>query len=335
MDNKTYDVTGIGSALLDITLNVDDLTLNNLGLKKGVMHLVNQNQTESIFNKIASYERRLYPGGSSSNTLAGVAFLGGKAAFFGKIGNDDYGLLYEKITKESGVSSFLSKHDLEKTGFTITLITPDYERTFAVHLGAAVFLIEKDFIEQVIKDSKILHLEAYQIENKELLVSLQKLINLAKKSSVKISLDLSDKELVKRNKDFLKEFIKNSVDIVFANETEAQALTGKNPEYALDELSKLCDIAIVKLGEKGSLIKSKNKIYKIPGYKTNVMNTNGAGDMYAAGILFGICNGFDFEKSGKLASYSASLVVSSEGARLNKEDKEKINDFLNSLNKSI
>ena len=131
-----------------------------------------------------------------------------------------------------------------------------------------------------------------------------------------ISLDLSESNLIKRNLDFFKKFVKDYVDIVFVNETEAEAFTGKKEEEALNEISHFCKIAIVKLGERGSLIKSSNRIYQIPSFKTNVINTNGAGDMYASGILYGLANNLDLKASGTIASFAASLVVASSGARL-------------------
>jgi sugar/nucleoside kinase (ribokinase family) len=141
-------------------------------------------------------------------------------------------------------------------------------------------------------------------------------------------LDLSDAGLVKNNKSLFNSFIKEYVDIVFANESEATALTGKNPELALLDISKICKIAIVKIGEKGSLIRTNNITYKIPPYLTKIINTNGAGDMYSASILFGIVNNWNIEKSGKVASYSASLVVGKPSARYGPELKNKIDKFI-------
>ncbi len=315
---KKYDVIGIGNSLLDITFEINESLLNELGFKKGEMHLIDREKSREILKKLEHINPKIFPGGSSSNTIAGVSILGGNSVFSGMIGNDFYGELYESKTKEAGVLTNFSKNKDEITGYAITFITPDKERTFAVHLGASLFFKEEHVSEELIKDSKILHIEGYCLESPDLRDSCLYAIDLAKKHNLKISLDVSDSALVKRNLPFLKELIKEKIDIVFLNENEAEVFTGKSPEKAIDEISELCEITIVKLGEKGSLIKNKNNLYEIPAFETNIINTNGAGDMYASGILYSVSNNFDLKKAGELASYAASLIVASPGARLEK-----------------
>lgn len=327
-----YHVIGIGSALLDYTFDVNDNFLKEIGLKKGEMQLIDKEKSIEILNKLKDYPLKISPGGSASNTIAGISYLGGNSAFIGKLGNDSHGKIYEEKTKEAGVDAFFSKHPEEITGHAITFITPDFERTFAVHLGAATYYLKEDITDSLIKDSQILHLEGYFLGTPELREVILHAAKIAKENNILISLDLSDAGLVKQNLVLFKEFIKEYVDIVFANETEAEALTGKKAEEALLEISNICKIAVVKLGENGSLIRTNDTVYKIPSYKTEVVNTNGAGDMYSAGILYGITNGLDFEKSGKIASYSASLVVGKPEARYGKELKEMINRFISENN---
>lgn len=312
---KEHDVIGIGSPLLDITFEVTESFLKENNLKKGQMHLITREQSSELLKKLQNYKAKISPGGSSANTLAGVSYLGGKSILLGKIGNDSHGKTYEQKTKEEGVVSILSKHPSEITGHAITFITPDFERTFATHLGASLFFRKENIPEDKIKNSKILHIEGYQLADPELLKAIYNSVKIAKENNLLISLDLSDGYLVKNNKSLFMDFIKEYVDIVFANETEAIALTGKKPEDALLDISKICKIAIVKLGGAGSLIRTNNITYKIPPYVTKIVNTNGAGDMYSAGILYGILNNWDIEKSGKVASYSASLVVGKPEAR--------------------
>ena len=325
---KKYDVVGIGSALLDFTYEVDDSLINDLGLKKGEMQLIDNNKSKEILKKLVKYPVKISPGGSSSNTVAGVAFLGGKSVLLGKVGKDEYGKIYETMTKESNVISRLKKHEFEITGHAITFINPDGQRSFATNLGASQYLVKEDLDEEYIRDSKFLHIEGYLLENPNLRSVVLEAIKIAKISGTIVSLDLSDSGLIKRNLDLFKEFVKEYVDIVFANETEAKAFTDKEPGDAVFDISDISEIAVVKLGENGSLLRSNKILVEIPAYKNpDFKNTNGAGDSFAAGFLFGLVNELDLEKSGKLASYVASLVVGNSGARLEKSDLEKITKF--------
>ena len=329
MEKKKYHVVGIGNPLLDFIFNVEDSLLNELGLKKGEFSLINKEKSREILEKLKNKEKIISPGGSAANMLSSISFLGGNTAQIGKIGKDDHGEIYESKTKEQGIFSILKKHDFEPTGHAITFITPDGERSFATYLGASLYLNKEDINEEIIKECEILHIEAYQLEDQNLRETSIHAINLAKKNNVKVSIDLSDVGLIKRNLELLKELIKTKIDIVFVNETEAKAFTGKEESEALDELAKICEIAIVKLGIKGSLIKSKYSAHAIDINKVETVNTNGAGDAYAAGILYGITNNLDLKDSGKIASYISSLVVANTSARLNKSLKDPLNSNIN------
>ncbi len=315
---KKYDILGIGSPLLDFIVEVDDPFLKAIGLNKGEMHLVDEKKSKDIFEKIKNKHISIIPGGSAANTAAGVSFLGGRAAFHGKIGDDSHGAHYEKKNKEHGIDSKLAKHNTI-TGHAITFITPDGERTFAVNLGAAFHFTKEDLNEEDIKQSKILHVEGYLLEHEHQREAALHAMKIAKENNVKISIDLGDPALVKRAINHFKNIITKYADIVFANQAEAKVLTGINDEEkALHELSKMCKLAVVKLGERGSIIKHNGKVYRIESHKVKVVDTNGAGDMYAAGILYGIANELSIEESGNLASKHAAMVVSQRGARLKK-----------------
>jgi len=314
IQKKKYDVSGIGAALLDFTVNVDDSFLDELGLNKGDMHLVDENTSMGIFEKISRDDVKVTPGGSSANTLAGVANLGGSSAFVGCVADDEHGSIYEKETLGAGVASYIKKLS-GITGSAITFVTPDNERTFATHLGASVGLTAEHVSEELIADSSILHLEGYLFENEEQRKACYKAMDAAIANGVAVSIDLADPALIGRIKDVFLDVAEKYADIIFVNETEAQAFTGKEEHEALEDLYRLCKFAVVKLGEKGSLIRFGDNVITVPVHDVDVVNTNGAGDMYAAGILYGLTNGLDAEKSGKLASYASALVVSSPGAR--------------------
>jgi sugar/nucleoside kinase (ribokinase family) len=318
MNEKIYDLAGIGSPLIDFTINVNESILDDLKFKKGQMHLIDENKSKEIFEKIKNYKIDKTPGGSAANTLAGLAILGGKGVLFGKVGNDSNAEYYIEETEKSGVKSKLKQHN-SMTGHCITFITPDSERTFATHLGAALNFRKDDVDINEIQSSSILHLEGYLFELPEIREAVIYAIKNAKEHNVKISVDLADPGLILRIPDIIDDIVKNYADIVFVNETEAKAFTKKEREEALDIISSFCECAIVKLGEHGSLIKKDSKICNISVCKTQVVNTNGAGDMYAAGILYGIAKNIPIERAGRIASYVSSLVVSQVSTRLSKK----------------
>jgi sugar/nucleoside kinase (ribokinase family) len=313
-----FDVSGIGSALLDFMVDVDDAFLQKLGLTKGGMQLIDENRSREIFSLIAGMNIQTAPGGSSANTVAGVATLGGKGAFIGRVADDEYGRVYIRKTEDSGVFSLISAGD-GLTGHAITFITPDSERTFATHLGAALRLSHEDVDYSAIADSSILHLEGYLFEPENLREICYKAMDTARQNGVLISVDLADPGLIGRIGDVFTDLLNNYADIVFMNEEEAHAFTGSRDKAALEKIPARCGIVIVKLGEKGSIIRHSGGITEISSYKTDVVNTNGAGDMYAAGVLYGITSGRTIESAGKIGSCAASVVVASVGARAEKK----------------
>lgn len=312
--NAEFDVLGIGSALLDFIVMVDDADLKKMGLRKGEMELIDADRSRKILTSLSGKPMEIVPGGSSANTLAGISMLGGKGIFLGKVGKDPHGDRYIADTERSGVISDIGRNE-SMTGHAITFITPDSERTFATHLGAALTLNRDDVKEEHIKKSKIIHLEGYLFEPPGLQEACMRALDLAKKHHVIISLDLSDSSLIHRIRPVFEKVIRDYANIIFVNEEEAKAFTGKEEEHALHHISELVDFAVVKLGSDGSLIKSEGLLYRIPVVPTDVVNTNGAGDMYAAGVLYGIARGFSPERSGRIGSFVSSKVVAQVGAR--------------------
>ncbi len=320
-----YDVIGISHPLVDVCVEINDNFLEGLDLKKGHFTLVEPNTFKKIHDNIDKKDIKIEFGGSVANTLAGLHLLGCKVAEYGKIGKDDYGAMLKKEKKDKDMGDYLSEHDYP-TGTVLCLITPDSERTFAVCLGAASELDDEDIDEEIIKDAKILHLTGYEFESPNVRRAIRKAAIIAKENGVKISLDLADPGVVQRTFIDLKAFVENYVDILFANEEEAEEFTGKSVEDAVEALSKMVDYAIVKVGEKGSFIKvgHKGSTYKIEAKKVKAKDTTGAGDMYAAAILYSIINNLPMDEAGKIASHASAEVVKKIGARLEKLDISKI-----------
>ena len=321
---KTNDVIGMGNILMDFLVEVDDKHLIEFNLKKGEMHLVEHEKAQALLHKLKQYELKIemVPGGSVANTLRGIGILGGNAILCGKIGNDIHGEMYVEELKKHKVISRLSKHSAI-TGHALSFITPDSQRTFSVHLGAAINISSEDILEEDIIISKIIHLEGYQLEGQTRETVLY-VMEIARKNKTLISLDLSDPGVIRRNKSFLQKVVLDYVDILFVNEDEAFEFTGAQEESSARMLGEQVKIAIVKLGKKGSLICSEGKIISIAPFSAKAIDTTGAGDTFAAGFLYGYCQGWSLEKAGKLGSLFASKVVEQKGVKLLHFDGEEL-----------
>ena len=322
----THDVFGIGHALVDLLVEVSDDKLKKLNLNKGQFHLVSKKQAETVLKTLKNLSIKKAPGGSCANTITAVAHMGGDAVLCGKVGYDSHGDFYIDELNYSNVHTNIKKYPLS-TGFCITFITPDSERTFVVYYGAATKLKKKDLAHEKLKNSRFLHIEGYALygESKDAVLHA---ISAANKYNVDVSLDLGDPGLVDNNKEFLAKLIKENVDIVFANEDEAAALTDLPAEEALHEIGKLCKLAIVKLGKKGSIMKIRNKVIKVAPISADAVDTTGAGDMYAAGVLYAIANNLSLEEAGKIGSFAAAKIVEVIGARLDSSLKDSVNEIL-------
>jgi sugar/nucleoside kinase (ribokinase family) len=314
-----FDVFGFGNILVDILIQIDDKHIAGLNLRKGTLHLADAKRNREVLKRFENDEKKIVPAGSCANTIFALSSLGSDSVLCGKIGNDPHGKMYEDILLKDGVKSMIKKSDTHETGTVINLVTPDGERTFIVDLGASVTL-KQDELHDVIEDlanSKILHTTGYSLENPVLRESALHLIKEAKKNGVKISIDLSDPGIIERNLEFLKRVVVDHADMAFFNEEEAKVFTGLEPEEAVKEVSKMCDITVIKLGKQGSLIKSSGveDVIRIDPIEANAVDTTGAGDFYAAGFLYGLSRNKDMKTSGKIGSIIAGKVVEQMGAR--------------------
>ena len=309
-------ILGMGNALTDILLQIEnDAILSSLNLMKGGMQLINTERSEEISHAVSQYAKVMATGGSASNTINGIARLGMKAGFVGKIGKDDIGLFFTNDSINNGVEPHLLLSETP-SGRCIVLVSPDSERTLCTYLGAACELEASDLSTKMFEGYDIFHIEGYLVQNHDL---IRTAVRLAKQAGLKVSIDLASYNVVEANLDFLKEIIKKYVDIVFANEEEAFAFTGKEPHEALINISDYCDIVIVKMGKDGSLIKSRNEKVQIKPRLSNCIDTTGAGDLYAAGFIFGFANNYSLEICGKIGSLVSGNVVEILGAKMSDE----------------
>ncbi len=320
MENK---ILGIGNALVDMIYHLpSDEALVDLQLPKGSMTLVDWQRAGKILSYFKNENPTLSSGGSASNTISAVASLGGGCGFIGCTGkNDPRGEFYTQDLKEHGITPHFTYSNIP-TGTAITLMSPDAERTFATFLGAASTLAAQDLRPDMFAGYGYLHIEGYLVQNYEL---MERAIALAKEAKLKVSLDLASYNVVVEHRNFLHKILNRGVDIVFANEEEALAYTDKKELEALCILAKHVPTAIVKLGSRGSIVMDNDKLYTITAEKVNRIDSNGAGDSYAAGFLYGKSKGLSTQTCGDIASMIATEVVKVIGPKL---DKEKWNEIL-------
>lgn len=314
-------ILGIGNALTDILLKISENQLSQLAVNKGSMQLVDGNTSKRITTLFQNTTPAIVAGGSTSNTICGIASLGAEAAFLGKIGNDQLGKVYEQQMLESGVKPLLHTDEFLGSGNCTVLVTPDGERTMCTYLGAACNLQPRDIGPEVFNDYQILHVEGYLVQNHQL---IEKAMKLAHEARLIVSIDLASYNTVNEEYDFMHHLIRNYVDIVFANELEAKAIARTDdPHQALQYIYDLLTskqntpkIAVVKLGADGSILLSDEGKNIIEPIKVQCVDSTGAGDLYAAGFLFGIANKMPVYKCGQYAALVASKVIQVIGSKI-------------------
>jgi sugar/nucleoside kinase (ribokinase family) len=314
-----------GSALMDIQVHIKDSFLDEIGVDKGNMYLTERDRQKEVLKKITGTEvlaldqvgdkLQTAAGGSAANTAFGITQLNGRAGLCGKVAGDSFGTLYERDMRDSGVL-FTEKKVNGMTGTCIVLISDDTQRTMLTCLGVSSEIAYEDVDEDQLKQSSYIYLEGYLFDSELATRTLLQAIDTAKKNDVKIALTASDPFCVSRHKEIFLKLIKNDIDLLFANAQEAQALTGKDGnDEAVKALAEMCENVAVTDGEKGSILSFNGRVIKVEPFIVTSLDTTGAGDAYAAGLLFGLTNRYTLEDSGKIASFFASRVVSQIGPR--------------------
>ncbi|MCL2597136.1 MAG: adenosine kinase [Paludibacter sp.] len=306
-------IIGIGNALIDILLQIpDDSILTTLNLKKGSMQLVDEQKMSEILEKLKKFSTKMVTGGSAANTINGISKLGGITGFLGKIGNDETGRFFENDIRENGVNAHLLRSK-KPSGRCLSLISPDGERTMCTCLGAAADLQVADICPEIFNDYEIFYIEGYLVQNQEL---IRHAVALAAEMGLLVTIDMASFNIVEENLEFLHEIVEKYVNIVFANEEEAFAFTNDSPVEALNKIAEHVDISVVKIGEHGSFIKAGNSIFSILPVEAEAIDTTGAGDLYAAGFLYGLANHYQLDICGNIGSIVASKVVQTIGAKI-------------------
>jgi sugar/nucleoside kinase (ribokinase family) len=316
----TYDVFGVGNAIVDIQLQVDDAFLHHIDVAKGLMTLVEAEQQVKVLAALAGRATNRCSGGSACNTIVGVADLGGSAAYAGKTADDDLGKFYADDLRKVGVTVPVPGGTGATTGTSVILITPDAQRTMLTHLGISATLSANDIPEAEIAKAEYLYVEGYLFPGDTTRAAALRAIDIAKKHGVKVALTISDPFVISLQRDLFWELIKGPVDLLFANLEEARALTGEHdPAKAAQAIHQHATNVALTLGADGSLLMHGERLYPIEGVKVTAVDTTGAGDMYAAGVLYGITHGMTWQQAGRLASHAAARIVAQMGARLDRK----------------
>ena len=313
----TFDVYGIGNALVDIQAQVADAIVQETGFDKGIMTLVDDDQQKSVLDRIDGVEKNLCAGGSAANTIVGIADFGGKVAYCGKVAGDDIGKFFLEDMRKLGVSIDVEPSPGGQSGTCAILITPDAQRTMMTNLGVSAALCDADVDEEILKNSKYIYIEGYLFTGEETKTAAYKAIDLALKHNVKIAFTASDPFLVNMMRQEMWELVEGPVDLFFCNEEEAKSLTQmEDPVSCANEIHKHSENVALTLGSNGSILMHEGEVIAIEGVDVNAIDTTGAGDMYAGGLLYGITNGMNWKQSGHLASHAAARIVSQLGARM-------------------
>ncbi|GAB5464964.1 MAG: adenosine kinase [Candidatus Kapaibacteriales bacterium] len=330
--NKDIQLSAIGNALVDIQIESTEAELEDSGFEKGTMTLVDKDKQTKAMEKMEGRKNHLSSGGSAANTVIAFSELGGKSGYATAIGNDDLGRFYESEFQNLGIVLSAKQSKNLPTGTCLLYITPDAERTQATYLGANEEMDENTIDTDMIRRSEWLYVEGYKLSSEDGFAAANEAIKQAKKFNTKIALTLSDKFIVDIFGERVESIMKD-VNLVFCNEMEAKAFTGKdNVEDAYEVMnSSDYDFVLTKSG-KGSVASIARTKYEFDAVKTEAIDTTGAGDMYAAGFMYGLLCCRSIEAAGRIASLTASKVVSQFGARLKTSQTTLRDEVLYSLN---
>ena len=313
---KDIDLIGLGNAIVDIIVNVEDKFLEVNNLKKGSMNLINSNESQFLLNNCKVVKK--ISGGSSANTVVSLADLGNNVQFIGRVKDDDFGKFFTTDIKKSNTIFNTAPTDKgPSSAHSIIFITPDAERTMCTYLGASIEFEPKDIDFNSIKKSKYLYLEGYLWDSDLAKKAFLQAAKLAKESDTKIILSLSDSFCVERHRESFLELIKNYIDVVFCNESEILSLFEENNLKNCKEfISSLCNLVIITLGSKGSVVINEGASEEIsPIILGKIIDTTGAGDLYAGGFIHGLMNRYSLKKCGEIGSLCAGYIITQLGSR--------------------
>lgn len=308
-------ILGIGNALIDTLVKVEnEQILSELGLPKGSMQLIDRNRYFSIRERFVSLHPKHTTGGSACNTIHAIAMMGGQTALIGRVGNDDLSTVFADACREHDICAHLISDPQLPTGVASTIITPDGQRTFGTYLGAASELTADDLQPEWFAGYDYFYIEGYLVQNHDL---IRRAVRMAHEAGLKVCLDLASYNIVEADREFFAELLGNT-DIMFANELEARAFTlCDDPQRNVETLSRLCGIAVVKVGKQGVLVRRGEEQVECPARDVpHVVDTTAAGDYFSAGFLYALASGENLMRCAQLGSLLAGHIIEVVGTAL-------------------
>lgn len=318
-------IFGIGNPLIDVVINVEDNDLKNLGVDKGIMHLVDENRQKEIMNYFKNMSPIYHPGGSAPNTLVTCAGLEITGVISGKIGNDKFGDIYKSQVEKYGITSRLVIGD-GPTGSSIILVTPDGERTMNTHLGMCQDFSIADIDESLLAKADIFYFTGYMWDTDSQKSAIKHALSIAKENRLKVIFDVADPFAVQRYRDAFLTLIEEQADVVFANQAELSILFDtKDINVAANSLGRIVNIAAVKLGKEGSLVIENGNLCEITSRPIIAKDSTGAGDMFAAGFIAALSKGYSGKAAGEIGGYLAEEIIQIPGAQFEKSVIKQLN----------
>ena len=315
---KKYDVFGVGNAIVDTLAQVDDQLIQDLGVNKGGMALMDSANQANVLTKLENAKLQLASGGSAANTMVAVAQSGGTGTYTGKVAHDTNGEFYKKDMEEAGIGFHvpLAAEASLPTGTCVVLTTPDAERTMCTHLGISTTLNKSEIDVDLLAQSKCSYIEGYLWDAEDPRAACVEAFEQSKKLGVKAAFTFSDAFLIDRFADDFKNVVSEYCDILFCNADEAKQFFGtQDIDECNQKMAAICDLAFITNGSEGCNVIENGNVTKVPGFPVTAIDTNGAGDSFAGGALYGLTNGLTAAQSAKWGNYFASRVVENIGPR--------------------
>lgn len=314
---KHYDVFGVGNALVDILVPTEDVFLKRLGFDKGIMTLVDAEKQGEVLTGLEGRKKELRSGGSAANTMIAIANSGGTGVYAGKVSEDTYGEFYKKDMENAGIVFKTIPDPQGHTGTCVVMTTPDAERTMLTHLGISTTLKKSDIDTDLLKASSISYIEGYLWDGPGTKEASVFTMEESKKNGIKVSYTYSDPFCVNRSRDEFVRLTKEYFDIVFCNAEEAKALSEKEDKLeALKFIAGLSPLVFMTDSANGAYYAENGTISHVDGFPVKPVDTTGAGDCFAAGVLYGLTHGLSLQKSVRWGNYVASRIVQEIGPRL-------------------